>query len=228
MKVITLHNNHSSSFSNISTRVYVLILGILAGLAGMAHGIFEILQGNKPTEDILVRIGAYTIIPNYLVTGIVSVVFSLLILIWTIWFIHKHNGTIVYLLLIIILFFVGGGIAPIMGLLITWAVATRIDKSLTWWGKVLPEKIRKLLARQWLVVLITGIIFLFIGIGIWLIFTPPGEIYQITIVDYVCWSFLCLGFLFQILTIISGFACDIERQSILSNPEKEIILGKAM
>lgn len=215
-KGINLNNNLSSSFLNFSTRIYVLILGIIAGLAGMAHGIFEILQGNKSTEDILARIGAYTIIPNYLLTGLVSVVISFLILVWIIGFIHKNNGTTIFMLLLIILFFVGGGIAPIIGLLITWAVATRINKPLAWWKNVLPESLRKRFAKLWLVFLITGILFLLIGIGIWLIFTPPGENYQITIVDYICWIFLGLGFLFQILTIISGFARDIGRQHSLS------------
>lgn len=182
----------------------------------MAHGVFEILQGNKPTVDILLRIGAYTIIPNYQLTGVATVVISLMIIFWTIGFIHKSNGAIIYLLLLIILFLVGGGIAPIVGLLITWAVATQINKPLTWWKIILPEKSRKLLAKLWLIILITGMLFLIIGIGIWLILTPPGEIYQINIVDYVCWSFIGLGSLLQIPAIISGFARDIKRQYPLS------------
>lgn len=215
-KALTLNNNPSSSFSNFSTRIYVLILGIIAGLAGMAHGIFEISQGNKPTEDILVRIGAYTIISNYLLTGVISVVISFLILVWIIGFIHKNNGPTIFMLLLTILFFVGGGIAPIIGLLITWAVATQINKPLAWWKKILPENLRNQFAKRWLAFLITGILFLLIGIGIWLIFTPPGENYRITTVDYICWIFLGLGFLFQILTIISGFARDIEKQHSIS------------
>jgi len=54
-------NNCSSSISNISTRIYVLILDVIAGLAGMAHGIFEILQVNNSTKAILVRMGSFTI-----------------------------------------------------------------------------------------------------------------------------------------------------------------------
>jgi hypothetical protein len=194
----------------------VLILGILAGSASMAHGFFEIMQGNKPTGDILARIGAYTILPSYLITGIACVVISVLTLIWTIGFIHKNHGASIYLLLIVLLFFVGGGVAPILGLLITWAVSTRITALLTWWSKALPEKSRKQLAKSWLVILITGLFFLLIGIGIWLFLTPPGETYQITLVDYICWSFLGLGFIFQILAIISGFARDLERRPKIS------------
>jgi hypothetical protein len=212
----TLENNRSPLISNISTRIYVRIVGTMAGLAGLAHGVFEILQGNKPTVDILLRIGAYTIIPNYLLTGIASAVISLTIIFWTFGFIHKSTGTIIYLLLLIILFLVGGGIAPIIGLLITWAVATRINKPLTWWKKILPEKSRQFLAKFWLIILITGMLFLITGIGIWLILTPPGEIYQINIVDYICWSLLGLGSLFQIPAIISGFVRDIEIQDRLS------------
>jgi hypothetical protein len=199
--------------TNNSTRIYVLILGIVIGLGGMAHGIFEALLGNKPTVDILERIGAFTILPTYLLTGISAIIVSILIIVWTIRFIHKKNGPIIFLLLSILLFFTGGGVAIIAGFLLTWTVSTRINKPLTWWKKVLSENSRKQFARFWLVSLITGFLLLSIGILIWLLFTPPGEIYKITIVDYLCWLFLCLGLLFQIFTIISGFARDIEIQN---------------
>jgi hypothetical protein len=185
----------------------------MIGLGGMAHGIFEILQGNKPTLDILDRIGAFTLLPTYLLAGITTVLVSLSVIIWTIWFIDKKNGPFIFLLLSILLFFTGGGVAIIAGYMLTWAVASRINKPLTWWRNALPENSRKLLARYWLTCLITSFLLLTIGILIWLLFTPPGEKYQINIIDYICWSFLCLGLIFQILTIISGFARDIEIQN---------------
>ena len=49
---------------NISTRIYVIILGTLAGVGGLLHGVFEMLQGNVPPTDILPRIGAFTMVPN--------------------------------------------------------------------------------------------------------------------------------------------------------------------
>lgn len=220
MKDIDLsHNNLLFPRYNKSTRIFVVIIGIITGFGGIGHGVFETLQGNRPTEDILERIGAFTIFPNYLLTGIASIIISLFIIFWTIGFIHKKHGPIIYLLLSISLFLVGGGIAMILGFLLTWAVATQINKPLTWWRKVLPEKLNNALAKGWMAIMITGFLFLSIGIGIWLMLTPPGDIYQINIVDYICWSFLCLGLIFLILTIVSGFARDIEISKTLNNLE---------
>jgi len=48
-----LRQERSSTSYNNSTRVFVVILGILTGCGGFFHGIFETLQGNKSTVDIL-------------------------------------------------------------------------------------------------------------------------------------------------------------------------------
>ena len=66
--------------------------GILIGIAGVEHGIFEILQGDVPTSGLMIdAIGdayrfwpgametALTIIPNYLWTGILAVFFGILV-----------------------------------------------------------------------------------------------------------------------------------------------------
>jgi len=203
-----------SSFFNASTRTYSVILGSLAGLAAMAHGVFELLQGNASDYDILARIGAYSILPTYLSAGIATVILSLTVLFWTVGRLHKKNGAMIYFWLILLLFLVGGGIAPIAGLLIAWAAATRIRSPLSWWSKVLAQKFRRWCVSGWKSILITGFALLLIGIGIWLFFTPPGEIYQINWVDYVCWAFLGTGALLQFATILAGFARDLEKRGL--------------
>jgi hypothetical protein len=202
---------------NISTRTYVLILGTLTVLAGMAHGVFELLQGTALTTDILTRIGAYSVLNIYQTAGIATLFIGLLLLVFTIGFIHKKYAPIVYFLLITLFFLAGGGIAPIFGLFIAWAVATQITRPLVWWDHLISRQIKEWLANAWLAILITGFVLLLIGIGIWLFFTPPGDTYQINWVDYLCWSFLGTGGVMQILTIISGFARDIEKRSVLTN-----------
>ena len=71
---------------NISaTRAVASTFGVLVGLAGMEHGFFEMLQGNVTPSGIMIdAIGteqrfweyatetALTIIPNFLITGILS------------------------------------------------------------------------------------------------------------------------------------------------------------
>lgn len=84
-----MNNNHA-------TKTVASTFGVLVGLAGIQHGIFEILQGNVVTNDFMIdAIGteqmfweyatetALTIIPNFLITGIFAVIFGLLVTIWT-------------------------------------------------------------------------------------------------------------------------------------------------
>jgi hypothetical protein len=198
---------------NNSTRIYVLIQGILVGLAGTAHGIFATLQGNTPTGGYLLHFGIFTLIPNYLITGIAAIIVSLSIIVWTVGFVHTKNGPTAFLALSILLFLVGGGIAHVLFSILTWGVSTRINNPLTWWRRALPENLRKRLTQLWLFTWIGGYLFLFTAIGIWLVLSPPSAANKApTIIEYTLWSFLFIGILFQPLTIVSGFARDIEMQ----------------
>jgi hypothetical protein len=202
------------SYLNTSTRIYVVIFGILVGIGGILHGIYEIFQGNKPTEGlVLPSIGAITLIPNYLFTGIFAIIMGLFVIVWTVGFIHKKNGPSIFLLLSIILFFVGGGVAQVVAIIIAWAVSTRIHSPLSWWEKILPRPIRSLLAQLWLPMLILGLMLFLGGVGIWLFVLPPGEIREVTATHYLLWSLLILGILILLADIILGFARDIERRS---------------
>jgi hypothetical protein len=52
----------------------VAILGTVIGVSGAIHGVHSILKGNTPTGGMLLpSIGAFTIVQNYLVTGILAV-----------------------------------------------------------------------------------------------------------------------------------------------------------
>lgn len=126
-----------------ATRVVASTFGVLVGLAGIEHGYFELLQGDvRPGSIMIEAIGpaqrfweygterALTIIPSFLVTGILAMVFGLLVVIWAGAFVHRKNGAGVLLLLSIMLFLVGGGFGPIFLAILASATATRIDKPL--------------------------------------------------------------------------------------------------
>ena len=67
MNTKTLENKDGEIMNNISTKIFAIIFALLTGLGGAIHGIYEILQGNKPTEGFaLADIGAVSIIPNYM------------------------------------------------------------------------------------------------------------------------------------------------------------------
>lgn len=201
--------------TSTSTRLFVVIQGILLGLVGMVHGIAETLQGNTPTGGVLLgSIGAFTLLPTYLITGIAAILVSSSLIVWTIGFIHKKNGPGMFLVLSLLLFFVGGGIAQVLFIFITWGASTRINTPGTWWRNVVPEQGRKRLAQLWAALLIIDYVFLLIGIGIWLFVTPPGTPHQApTIVYALCWSSLSVGLVLQFVTVLAGFARDSERQA---------------
>jgi hypothetical protein len=111
------------------------------GLAGLEHGIGEILQGNTAPQEIMFPSWpdaeffsnvagepAMSIIPNLLVTGILTCCVSLLYLLWATRFVHrKHAGQVMILLAIIMLLVGGGMFPPVIGIFIG-VLATRINR----------------------------------------------------------------------------------------------------
>jgi hypothetical protein len=210
---------------NRATRIIVSTFGTLTGISGLNHGFFEALQGNTPTAGLIIQaIGpaqkmwrygteeAFTIIPNFLVTGILAMIVGLAVMVWSVGFIHRQNGPLVFVGLCTLSFMVGGGIAQILLFTIAWAFATRIHAPLTWWRKILPEGVRRGLAKIWPVTLALASISLLIGLFIAITGYVPGESDDERILA-VCWSFVFGGGLgMYLLTFVAGFAHDVQQQ----------------
>lgn len=105
------------------TRITASILGIFAGIGGgVFHGIGEILQGNSAPKGIMIQAypamqttagePAMTIVPNFLLTGILAIIMGIIVTIWAAVFIRRENGGLVLILLSIIMLLFGGGIVP--------------------------------------------------------------------------------------------------------------------
>jgi hypothetical protein len=145
-----------------ATRIYASTFGAIMALAGIEHGIGEILQGSLAPSGIMIlswpdseffrSLGgepAMTVIPNLLITGILAVLVSLALLVWAVLFVHRKNGGLIMVLLSIALLLVGGGIfPPIFGILIG-VVATRTHSPLTWWRAHLSKGFRRFLEKLW-------------------------------------------------------------------------------
>ena len=129
-----------------ATKSVATWFGITAGIAGLEHGFFEILQGSNPTNGLMITsIGppcvaeevwnacepALTIIPNYLVSGILSVIIGIFIIIWSAAFLQRKFGGIILILLSIALLFFGGGIFPPLIGIVGGIAGTRINKPLS-------------------------------------------------------------------------------------------------
>jgi hypothetical protein len=212
---------------NRATRTIVATIGVMLGIAGMNHGFFETLQGNTPTSGLIIQaIGeehqfwlhgseeAFTIIPNYLITGILAMLVSLVIMIWSVGFVHKKLGPTVFILLFVSLFLVGGGIGQVVFFIPTWLAATRINKPLTWWRKVLPERIRPALANLWPFTLAAVLICFLIALELAIFGFFPG-VSDPDVLFTICWSFLGAAWVLMIFTFVAGFAEDIEKTIVL-------------
>jgi hypothetical protein len=143
-----------------ATRIVASAFGIFAGFGGPEHGYFEILQGHiRPDTLVIAAIGppcdpekvwnlcepAMTVIPSFLVTGILATVLGLITMIWAAAFIHKKHGGIVLILLSIALLLFGGGLFPPVIGVIAGVVGTRINTPLT----RQPGRVLRFLARLW-------------------------------------------------------------------------------
>ena len=211
--------------TNRATKVIASTLGVLVGLAGINHGIFEIFQGNTPTNGIMIAtIGpaqrfweygeetALTIVPNFLITGALAVIFGILVTIWSIAFIDRRYGSVIFLSLGSILFLVGGGFAPIFTTVLTSFVATGIHRPLNFWRTILPGFLSHFLSKIWLVILVAFAILFFVSVEIAIFGWPLTVFYETdTTFDILNkLSFVMLGLM--LFTPITGFAHDIQAQ----------------
>jgi len=208
---------------NEATRTNVATLGTILGISGICHGFFEGLQGPIPTSGFIISaIGdaqkmwphgnepAFTLIPNFLISGIAAMVVGFAIIVWSLGFVHKKFGPTIFLLLFILLLLVGGGIAQIIFFPFIWLVSTRINKPLIWWRKILPVKIHKPLGKPWLWCLIVGSALLVFALEIAITgFVPAVNDTEIVLTIMV--SCLVTVVLVLPLTFISGFAHDISK-----------------
>lgn len=171
--------DNKNSTSNRATRIYASTLGILVGLAGVEHGILEILQGNvKPNGIMVDAIGpeqklwelatetVLTIIPNMLISGILSIILGGLVTIWAYAYVDRKYGAVVLLFLSIALFLVGGGFTPIFITILAFIAATRINRPLKFWRSRVPSTLRNLIAMLWPWTLIVSVVSFVIAVEI--------------------------------------------------------------
>ena len=212
---------------NKKTKTTASVIGVLLALSGMLnHGIFEILQGNISTNGFFIEaIGkahrfwihgteaAFTVIHNFLITGIFAVLVGFILLIWSVKYIHQKRGTAVFLLLLVILTLVGGGIGYILLFLPTWAFSTRINKSLDWWKKIIPASFRKSLASIWIYGLMATALSWLILMEMGILGYFPGIKDADTVLNIV-FGFLFASAILASITFVCAFAADIDEQNL--------------
>lgn len=207
---------------NRATRLTVSTLGVLAALAGIEHGIGEVLQGSQAPAGLTIEswpdaesfriLGgepALTVVPNLLVTGLLAIFASLVFLVWVTMFIERKNGGLVLMLWSIVLLLVGGGFGPPVLGIIVGAAGTRINAPLSWWRAHLSDGARGLLAKLWpwsFGVSLTAWLLLFPGTIIFAYLFGTDDTSPVTTAVVAALPLVAFGTL--LMTIVAGFARD--------------------
>ena len=184
---------------NTATRIIVSSLGVLVGIGSIDHGLLETVQGSRPTPGLIVNAlgsgyrwtvwkqggeAAFTLIPNFLVTGIIAILLGVLMILWALRFIHMKHGPAIFLLLGIASFLTGGGIAQIVLFTIVWGLATRIRSPLTFWRWIIPPPARPALSCLWPWTLTTATVLFLAALEIAIFGYVPGVSSQIQLLTY--------------------------------------------
>jgi len=225
----------SGSNINAATRAIASALGVLVGIGSIDHGVLECLQGSRPTPGLIVNAlgpgyrwtawkqggeGALTLIPNFLMSGIIATLLGLLIIVWSLRFIESRRGPLVFLLLGVASFFTGGGVAQVVLFTLTWTVATRIHTSLDFWERLIPKSLRDTLGAVWRWTLAASIVLFLVALEIAVFGYVPGVSDQMELL-HICWTILTLVLALFLISVISGFACDVEARRATQLPGVE-------
>lgn len=202
---------------NSATRVVASVFGVYAGLLGAAHGFLEVRQGNLAPGGIMINaVGppcqadvtwhgcfpAVTVVPSYLVSGVLAILISLAVVVWAVLFVGRRRGGLVLILLSILMLPVGGGIIPVVIGVVAGAVGTRINAPLIWWRARLTGGSLRILTRLWPWFLVA-----------YFLWIPCQYLLGYVFNDFMLnWAFLALLLesALLLLSVLTAFARDID------------------
>ncbi len=212
-----------------ATRTIVSTLGVLFAVSGINHGLFETLQGNTPTPGVFIRsIGphqqmwpygtedAFTLIPNFLFSGMVAMAISLVIVVWSLWFVDRKHGSAIFLLLFLLLFLSGGGVAQVVFFTLAWAVSLGIRKPPKWPSRLLSQSALPGFGKVWPGCLVLFALPALAALEIAIAGYVPG-VEDPELKLHICWGLLVIGLGFLLVGIAAGFVHDAERDKDLKS-----------
>jgi hypothetical protein len=203
---------------NSATKVFASTFGAVMAIAGVEHGIGEILQGNAVPGGLMIlswpesvffhNLGgepAMTVVPNLLLTGVLAVIVSLALLLWCLLFLHRKNGGAIMIALSIAMLLVGGGIfPPIFGILIG-IVAARIHRPFSSLNPRRASGFQRFLAGLWPFSYAACIL-------AWVSVMPAAYLFGGKS-PVVILAVLLFALGTMVLTMVSGFEKDIQAQA---------------
>lgn len=137
---------------NNATRAIASVFGVIAGLSNIQFGFIEILKGNARPENFMFISyfqPALSVIPNYFITGILGIIFSLVFIIWSAAFVRMKNGGLIMIFIAVIQVLFGASLIRAPQEIIYGIIGTRIGKPLKWWRRILPAGSTGRLAAFW-------------------------------------------------------------------------------
>ena len=155
--------------------------------------------------------GAFTLVPNFLITGILAMLVGAAIIVWSLGYVHERRGPLIFLLLFILSFLVGGGIGQVPSFVAAWAVATLINKPLEWWRRVLPRGLRRGLAEAWPWLLSGASVLILSALAVGIFGYLPG-IDDMTRMLNITLSMVAASLGVFLLAFVAGFERDLERR----------------
>lgn len=208
-------------------RITVSTFGVLAGLAGIEHGIGEVLQGSKAPAGLTIESWpdaasfrvldgepAMTIVPNLLATGILAILVSLVFVVWATRFVEREHGGLILMLLSVVWLLVGGGFGPPLLGIILGLTATRMNASPARRHAPQPAGTRSFPANLWpwcFGASLAAWLLLFPGVVIMAYLTGADE--TSTLFGTFVAVLMLTAFGSLLLTIVAGLAHDNERQA---------------
>jgi hypothetical protein len=202
---------------NKATTTMFLTLGILSGIMGIEHGIGEVLEGYRPTNgifilswpdsmffEIMAGEPAMTLIPNYLVTGLLAIFFSAAFLIVLVKSGLDKKALMIPLALLVLMLLFGGGFGPPILGVIAVLIALKRNSQLKTWSR-LPLELHSVLSKVWpwsFGLCLLGWLMLFPGAALIAFFTGVNTALIMLIPILVAFAFIPI-------TLLLGFSRDL-------------------
>ena len=206
---------------NKVTSILFVTLGILAGIMGIEHGIGEVLEGDRPTNGLLILSWpdsaffeimagepAMTIIPNYLLTGLLAILFSGAFLVLLVMPGPDRKAIMILFALLILMLLFGGGFGPPVLGTIAVLIACKRNSPLNTWSR-LPTKYHQALSRLWpwaFGLCLFGWVMLFPGAALIAFLTGTDNALLMVIPILIAFGFIPI-------TLLLGFSRDILKRN---------------
>ncbi|MFW9980197.1 MAG: hypothetical protein ACFFEJ_19090, partial [Candidatus Thorarchaeota archaeon] len=197
--------------------------GALVGIYGIEHGVFEVLQGDTPTEGLLIdAIGpawefwpgatepAFSILPTYFLSGVLAIALGIVVTLWALLYIERKNGPLILFILGMLLFLCGGGSPPLFTGTLACVAATRIGQPMNWWRSRLSDRTQMRLVKTWPLSLIAFFILSFFGVWSAIVGYPLAWFFDFDTMFIILMTVGNLSIVFIILAILSAIAYDIQ------------------